>query len=44
VFDPNAADGPPKYFMLLGWDGDKVATIRNFRYASYIIEGVEYCI
>ena len=42
VFDPNAADGPPKYFMLLGWDGDKVATIRDFRYAPYIIDGAEY--
>jgi RNA polymerase sigma-70 factor, ECF subfamily len=42
VFDPNAASGPPKYFMLLGWDGDKVATIRDFRYASYIIDGAEY--
>jgi RNA polymerase sigma-70 factor (ECF subfamily) len=42
VFDPNDADGPPKYFMLLGWDGDKVATIRDFRYAPYIIDGAEY--
>jgi RNA polymerase sigma-70 factor, ECF subfamily len=42
VFDPNDADGPPKYFMLLGWDRDKVATIRDFRYAPYIIDGAEY--
>jgi RNA polymerase sigma-70 factor (ECF subfamily) len=42
VFDPDARDAPPKYFMLLGWDGDKVATIRDFRYAPYIIEGAEY--
>jgi RNA polymerase sigma-70 factor, ECF subfamily len=42
VFDPNAADMPPKYFMLLGWDGDKVATIRDFRYVPYIIDGAEY--
>jgi RNA polymerase sigma-70 factor (ECF subfamily) len=42
VFDPNAPDGPPKYFMLLGWEGDKVAAIRDFRYASYIIDGAEY--
>jgi RNA polymerase sigma-70 factor (ECF subfamily) len=41
VFDPNAADGPPRYFMLLGWDGDKVATIRDFRYAPYIIDGAD---
>src|SRR5438445_13582790 len=31
VFNPNEASGPPKYFMLLGWDGDKVVTIRDFR-------------
>ena len=42
VFDPNAKDGPPKYFMLLGWDGDKVATIRDFRYAPYVTDGAEY--
>jgi len=42
VFDPQAPGGPPKYFMLLGWVGDKVATIRDFRYASYIVDGAEY--
>ena len=42
VFDPNAGDAPPKYFMLLGWDGGKVATIRDFRYARYVIDGAEY--
>jgi RNA polymerase sigma-70 factor, ECF subfamily len=42
VFDPNHADAPPKYFMLLGWDGGKVATIRDFRYATYIADGAEF--
>ena len=28
--------------MLLGWSADKVATIRDFRYAPYIIEGADY--
>ena len=43
VFDPNSlSGGPPEYFMLLDWAGDKVATIRDFRYATYIIEGAEY--
>jgi RNA polymerase sigma-70 factor (ECF subfamily) len=42
VFDPNEPDGAPKYFMLLGWAADKVATIRDFRYAPYVIEGAEY--
>ena len=44
VFDPDAPGGPPKYFMLLDWAGDKVATIRDFRYAPYIIDGAEYCL
>ena len=41
VFDPNTSGGPPKYFMLLSWTGDKVATIRDFRYAAYVMEGVD---
>jgi RNA polymerase sigma-70 factor (ECF subfamily) len=44
VFDPNAKGAPPKYFMLLGWAGDKVATIRDFRYAPYVVDGAEYLI
>jgi RNA polymerase sigma-70 factor (ECF subfamily) len=42
VFDPDAPGAPPKYFVLLSWEGDKVATIRDFRYAAYIVEGAEY--
>jgi RNA polymerase sigma-70 factor, ECF subfamily len=42
VFDPNAPGGPPKYFMLLAWADEKVAAIRDFRYAPYVIEGAEY--
>jgi RNA polymerase sigma-70 factor (ECF subfamily) len=42
VFDPNERDSAPKYFMMLGWAAGKVATIRDFRHASYIIEGAEY--
>jgi RNA polymerase sigma-70 factor, ECF subfamily len=42
VFDPDRMDAPARYFMLLGWDGDKVATIRDFRYASYVVDGAEY--
>ena len=44
VFDPNEAGAKPKYFMLLGWSADKVATIRDFRYAAYAIDGAEYVI
>jgi RNA polymerase sigma-70 factor, ECF subfamily len=44
VFDPNEPDGGPKYFMLLGWSADKVATIRDFRHAAYAIDGAEYSV
>src|SRR6266700_4972931 len=44
VFDPNQPDSEPKYFMLLQWSADKVATIRDFRHVPYIIDGAEYLI
>jgi RNA polymerase sigma-70 factor (ECF subfamily) len=44
VFDPNAPGEEPKYFMLLQWSADKVATIRDFRHARYVIDGAEYLI
>lgn len=42
VFDPNAPDRGPNYFVLLEWAGGKVATIRDFRHAPYVIDGAEY--
>ncbi|HTA99534.1 MAG TPA: sigma-70 family RNA polymerase sigma factor [Bradyrhizobium sp.] len=44
VFDPNVPGSAPKYFMLLQWTAGKVADIRDFRHAPYIIEGAEYLI
>jgi RNA polymerase sigma-70 factor (ECF subfamily) len=44
VFDPNEPGSGPKYFMLLRWSADKVATIRDFRHAAYVIDGAEYLI
>ena len=44
VFDPNAPGSGPKYFMLLNWQAGKVATIRDFRHAPYVIEGAEFCV
>ena len=44
VFDPNEPGAAPKYFMLLNWSADKVATIRDFRHAPYVIDGAEYLI
>jgi RNA polymerase sigma-70 factor, ECF subfamily len=42
VFDPAEPDGKPKYFILLGWSVDKVTIIRDFRYAPYVAENLEY--
>jgi RNA polymerase sigma-70 factor (ECF subfamily) len=42
VFDPNAPGSEPQYFILLNWQADKVATIRDFRHAPYVIEGAQY--
>jgi RNA polymerase sigma-70 factor, ECF subfamily len=44
VFDPSEPSPRPKYFMLLQWSADKVATIRDFRHASYITDGAEYLV
>jgi RNA polymerase sigma-70 factor (ECF subfamily) len=41
VHDSADPSGPPVYFMLLEWTGDRVATIRDFRYARYVLEGAE---
>jgi RNA polymerase sigma-70 factor, ECF subfamily len=44
VFDPKEPGAGPKYFMLLQWSVDKVADIRDFRHAPYVIDGAEYLI
>ena len=44
AFDPSEPGSAPKYFMLLQWSADKVATIRDFRHAAYVIDGAEYLI
>ena len=41
VFDPGAPGRGPKYFMLLQWSAEKVAAIRDFRHATYVIDGAE---
>jgi RNA polymerase sigma-70 factor, ECF subfamily len=42
VFDPNEPGSGPTYFMLLQWSAGKVASIRDFRHAPYIIDGAQY--
>jgi RNA polymerase sigma-70 factor, ECF subfamily len=42
VFDPSEPDAGPKYFMLVDWQAGKVANIRDFRHAPYVVEGLDY--
>jgi RNA polymerase sigma-70 factor, ECF subfamily len=44
VFDPSESSPRPKYFMLLQWSADKIATIRDFRHAPYVTDGAEYLV
>lgn len=37
VFDRSDPSGPPRYFILIGFDGEQVADLRDFRYASYVM-------
>jgi RNA polymerase sigma factor (sigma-70 family) len=37
-----AASPRPKYFILLEWKGDKVSSIRDFRYAPYVGEAAQF--
>ena len=41
VRDPGDPSGRPAYFVLLEWAGDRVANIRDFRFARYATEGAE---
>jgi RNA polymerase sigma-70 factor (ECF subfamily) len=41
VADPRRAAAVPEYFILLEWAGDELKTIRDFRYARYVLDGAE---
>jgi RNA polymerase sigma-70 factor, ECF subfamily len=41
VRNPSDLTGKLAYFILLQWEGDKVANIRDFRFARYAAEGAE---
>ena len=41
VRNPSDPTGKPAYFILLQWEGDRVANIRDFRFARYATEGAE---
>lgn len=36
-FDRHDPSGPPRYFVLLAFDGEDVLSIRDFRYARYVM-------
>ncbi|QCI67266.1 sigma-70 family RNA polymerase sigma factor [Phreatobacter stygius] len=40
VSDPADATATPLYPVLLGWAGDRIVRIRDFRYARYVMDGV----
>lgn len=39
--DPRDASRAPAYFVLLEWEDDRLLSIRDFRYARYVIDGAE---
>jgi RNA polymerase sigma-70 factor (ECF subfamily) len=41
VHAPGNPTTRPDYFILLGWAGESVATIRDFRFARYVTDGAE---
>jgi len=40
-YESSQPSQPPAYFMLLTWDGAKVAFIRDYRYVPYVIRDAE---
>jgi RNA polymerase sigma-70 factor (ECF subfamily) len=44
VRDADDTAARPRYFVLLGWDGARIAAIRDFRYARYAIEQAEVAV
>jgi RNA polymerase sigma-70 factor (ECF subfamily) len=44
VYDADDPDGRVKYFVLLAWAGERVAGIRDFVFARYVMEGVELAV
>jgi RNA polymerase sigma-70 factor (ECF subfamily) len=42
VVDPGQPDASPSYFMLLEWSDQGVTAIRDFRHASYVIDGADF--
>src|ERR1700734_1556206 len=41
-FDCNEDMERPTHFVLIGWQGEKIAAIRDFLFASYVTEGLDW--
>lgn len=41
VLDPDRPADPPIYFMLIDWRDGRLLDVRDFRYARYVMDGVE---
>jgi RNA polymerase sigma-70 factor (ECF subfamily) len=41
VYNPANPAGPPTYFVLIEWRGDRLSTIRDFLYAPYVMDGAD---
>ena len=41
VYNPANLAGPPTYFVLIEWRGDRLLTIRDFLYAPYVMDGAD---
>ena len=39
--DPERPEGDVLYFVLLGWERDRLVTVRDFRHARYVVDSAE---
>ncbi|MGX5801489.1 sigma-70 family RNA polymerase sigma factor [Bradyrhizobium sp. Arg314] len=42
VTSPDRPDGPPRYFVLVHWEDGRIAGIRDFLFADYVMDGLDY--
>ncbi|MDG4883358.1 sigma-70 family RNA polymerase sigma factor [Mesorhizobium sp. WSM4884] len=42
VTSPDRPDGSPRYFILIDWENGRIAGIRDFLFADYVMDGVDY--
>ncbi|MDX8465524.1 sigma-70 family RNA polymerase sigma factor [Mesorhizobium sp. VK23B] len=42
VTSPDRPNGPPRYFILIDWQDGRIAGIRDFLFADYVMDGLDY--